>query len=160
MPSFEKETNVFILVYTWIMISKSECDIFWVNQPPNIFAYQKLHGGKMVWMKIHIYQNSYLNAHLNILITNLIFKWIFWITRPKPPYGRQGLAGYWGKGNILIWQTNQYFVGRLWPSWSKNVTWPTRGPNRPPGHSLRKWSFFVTHTFCYWRGDPTDLLDV
>ena len=84
MSSFEKETIVFILVYTWVMISKSECDkcdIFWVNQHPNIFAYQKLHGGKMVWMnvQIHIYQNSYLNAHLNILITNLIFKWINWI---------------------------------------------------------------------------------
>ena len=80
----KKGTIVFSLVCTLIMILKSECDkceIFWVNQNPNIFAYQKLHGGKMVWMnvQIHIYQNSYLNAHLNILITNLIFKWIFWI---------------------------------------------------------------------------------
>ena len=80
----KKGTIVFSLVCTLIMILKSECDkceIFWVNQNPNIFAYQKLHGGKMVRMnvQIYIYQNSYLNAHLNILITNLIFKWIFWI---------------------------------------------------------------------------------
>ena len=91
MPSFEKETIVFILVYTWIMISKSECDkcdIVWVNRHPNIFAYQKLHGGKRVWMNVqlYIYQNSYLNAfeyidnqldlQMNILNYD-IFKWIF-----------------------------------------------------------------------------------
>ena len=27
---------------------------------------------------------------------------IFFVTRPKPPYGRQGLAGLWGKDEV--WQ--------------------------------------------------------
>ena len=73
------------------MIFKSEsdkCEIFWVNQYPNILLYQKLHGGKMVWMNVqlYIYQNSYLNAfeyinnqldlQMNILNYD-IFKWIF-----------------------------------------------------------------------------------
>ena len=26
-----------------------------------------------------------------------LFTWNFIVTRPKPPFGRQGLAGYWGK---------------------------------------------------------------
>ena len=37
---------------------------------------------------------------------------------------------------------------------------PTGGSNWPPGHSWRKWSFFVTHTFCHQWGDPNDLFDV
>ena len=45
------------------------------------------------------------------LINIRYFAAIFFVTRPKPPYGRQGLAGLWGKD--AVWR----------------ITLLTRGPN-------------------------------
>ena len=47
-------------------------------------------------------------------------------TRPKPPYGRQGLVGEWGKGNMI------FFTNRgIQPTsfYTNNVTSLTGGSN-------------------------------
>ena len=72
-----------------------------------------------------------------------------WKTMPKPPYGRQGLAGSWGKDTIRrlhFWGfSTSYFA--LTALSSDCVTlfgywWGV--PTDLSGHSLRKWSFFVS----------------
>ena len=70
-------------------------------------------------------------------------QWLFVMTRPKPPYGRQGLVGSWGKDTVW-WVTFQLtsFV-------PKNVTLPTGGSNCP---------LLIQKMSCYQQGGPTDLL--
>ena len=49
-----------------------------------------------------IWQNNPAVLHLCFIITITIevIIIIIIITRPKPPYGRQGLAGSWGKDTV------------------------------------------------------------
>ena len=71
----------------------------------------------------------------------------FVTTRPKSPYGRQGLAGSWGKDSVwrvqfllssfgaqLVWSKKHYVTDReiqLTSFDPKNVTLPTGGSNWP-----------------------------
>ena len=59
-------------------------------------------------------------------------------TRPKSPYGRQGLAGSWGKDTVR----RVHFGDPTDLLWCKNVTSPTEGFKWPPLVQKR----YVTNT--------------
>ena len=68
-------------------------------------------GRPLVYVSFHIYFFLFISFD-KFLIE--LYQSLFVVTRPKPPYGRQGLAGSWGKD--AVWR----------------ITLLTRGPNRPP----------------------------
>ena len=53
------------------------------------------------------------------------------ITRPMPPYGRQGLAGSWGMDTVRRVHFGVFSTSQPTSFDPKNVTSQTRGPNRP-----------------------------
>ena len=65
-------------------------------------------------------------------------------TRPKPPYGRQGLAGYLGKGNIFFLTNKSVFLNEQIRKVSGGVN-KERFSSHPKDVTLPK-------------GDPADLL--
>ena len=71
----------------------------------------------------------------------------FWDTRPKPAYGRQGIG--WDRGAMIQLRRVHFGVAMFWENlyFLRYSVSLTGGSNRPSGHSLRKCSFFVTHTF-------------
>ena len=97
----------------------------------------------------------------------------------RPPYGRQGLAGYLGKGNIFFLTNKSVFLNE------QKIRKLSRGVNKErfPSHPVNfficlqhqqqqqqhqqqqqqqtglliKCLFFVTYTFRHSQGDPTDL---
>ena len=69
-------------------------------------------------------------------------KQVFANTRPKPPYGRQGLAG--SRGKDAVWRV-KFSFRRSWPqltSMIKKRYVTNTGPNRPPWLKKR----YVTNT--------------
>ena len=53
------------------------------------------------------------------------------VTRPMPPYGRQGLAGSWGMDTVRRVHFGVFSTSQPTSFDPKNVTSQTRGPNRP-----------------------------
>ena len=98
-----------------------------------------------------------LPTSLFVTVTNLTktccFCCFFFGTRPVPAYCRQGQ--YWIGYRIQFWGVLNFslctYDAQLGWCWSKNVTWPRRGPIWPP---------FAPKWLCDQNGAPTDLLDV
>ena len=66
---------------------------------------------------------------IDIRIITIII--IIIITRPMPPYGRQGLAGSWGMDTVRRVHFGVFSTSQPTSFDPKNVTSQTRGPNRP-----------------------------
>ena len=55
------------------------------------------------------------NIIVKIIIVSIIIIKIIIVTRPKPPYGRQGLAGLWGKDTVRQVHFGVFSTSRFTP---------------------------------------------
>ena len=78
---------------------------FWIKPPPLLLAAVVAHAYAPPFVLYRLIMLLVANVYL-LFFVNWVYdktgnKETFVVTRPKPPYGRQGLAGSWGKHTNL-----------------------------------------------------------